>query len=119
MTNKPKRIGTDGEVRVRDYLISRGYRYAKRIVQEGALDIGDVYPGDGIPVTIQVKSGKSATPGIPGNLSAALAQAENAGNPMGVLWSKRMGTQDPGRWIVSMSGEQFVTLMSQVYPPPN
>lgn len=119
MANPARRIGTDGEVRVRDYLRARGYRYAKRIVQEGALDIGDIDPGDGIPITIQVKSGKSATPGIPGNLSAALVQSDNAGTDCGVLWSKRMGTQDPAKWIVSMSGEQFVDLLTRLYPPPS
>lgn len=57
---RSKDIGTLGETQVARWFQTHGFPYAKRITLHGNKDIGDVHLGDGVPVVVEVKSGKAA-----------------------------------------------------------
>lgn len=118
MVNKPRNAGTDAETKVERWLKANGYKYAKKIRLQGAKDIGDVHMGDGYPVCIEVKGGQKALSGISGHMREMLAEKRNAKAEHGIVISKRPRSAHPGDWVVSMTGEQWMEIVKQLYPPP-
>ena len=105
-----KRKGTAAESAVVAYLRDRGAVHAERRALHGANDRGDV---TGIPgVCIEVKNHQHI------DLAAFVdeAQRESWNGPVpevGAAWIKRRGKGSPGDWYVAMTGEQFVTLLTE------
>lgn len=119
MSNRPKQIGTAQETAVKLYLRDRGYVHAKRIVLHGTHDEGDLVLGDGYPVVIESKGGRSAVARIPGSLNELEAEIENAGAEFGFLVVKRAGTTDVGRYYAIVPVRRMVDLVERVWPPPH
>lgn len=109
MANPSKRKGTAAEVAVRDYLRVNGFPYAERLACEGSKDRGDI---TGVPgVVVEVKSTKGHD--LAGWLGELEAEMGNAGTDIGVVWAKRRGTTDPGKWYVVTTGEVFMRLLDE------
>ena len=119
MTNPSKAKGSRAERAVADYLIGLGIP-CERIPAGANLDRGDLWVpavaprGDlHVPLiefpAIDVKD--HATPRLGEWVDRAAEQAHNAGRRAGIVWHKRRGHSDPGRWFVTTSGEMFLALM--------
>jgi len=93
MTN-PK--GTKLETAAVNWLRAHGWRFARRIVKEGAEDKGDVTLGDGIPVTIECKNEKSMD--IAGGQRELAEEMRNSGNKWGFALHKKRGTTNVGEY---------------------
>lgn len=108
MTNASKAKGTAAETAVVNYLKDEhNYLYVERRSLSGANDRGDIA---GIPgVVIEVKAEKSL------KLSEWLKEAEveriNDNANVAVVWHKRVGKGSPGEWYVTMTGNQFSSLL--------
>lgn len=113
MTN-PK--GRYQESLVVKWLIFRGWLYAKRIRQKGALDEGDIHLGDGVPVVIESKNTKSFD--LAGSVKETEAEIINAGAEFGYAILKRRGTTDVGQYYAVTTVERMDWLLQQVYEQP-
>ncbi len=118
MANPSGAKGREAENAVVRYLHERGYRYARRLRLKGAKDEGDIYPGDGIPVCIEVKGGQGAISRLPSALREQVEETANVGAETGVVVSKIARNGRPAEWIASMTLEQYVDLVSRLWPPP-
>ena len=107
MSNPSKTKGTAAETAVVTYLSERGWPHAERRALHGNTDKGDV---TGIPgVVVEVKNHKSHA--FPEWVREAEKEKTNAAAEVAVAWAKIRGTTDPGKWVVAMSGAQFVALL--------
>lgn len=74
----------------------------------GTLDRGDIDMSP-LPVVVEVKNCRTM------KLSEWLKEAEkektNASAKVGVVWHKKTGTADPASWYITMSGNDFMTLL--------
>lgn len=109
MTNASKAKGTAAETAVVEYLKERGWTYVERRTLSGQNDRGDIA---GIPgVVIEVKNEKSL------KLAEWIKEAErekfNDSALVGVVWHKRVGKGNPGEWYVTMTGNQFASLLKE------
>jgi len=108
VTNPSKAKGSRAERAVADYLTSLGIA-CERIPAGATADRGDLW----VPLiefpAIDVKD--HATPRLGEWVDRAAEQAHNAGRRAGIVWHKRRGHSDPGRWFVTTSGEMFLALM--------
>lgn len=109
--NRSKRVGTEAESAVRDYLKSVGYLHAERLALSGSKDRGDI-TGVDPRVVIEVKRTKELTPGP--WIKEANVERDNAGAEVGVVWAKRRGFSSPKDWFVMMDGETFVRLLKEM-----
>lgn len=116
--NKPRRDGTDAETKVKKYFWSRGYRYAKLLRQEGALDVGDVHLGDGYPVCVEVKGGQGAVKAISAHVNETIAETANAKAETGVAIIKKARSAQVGDWYAVMPVSVYMDLIERLYPPP-
>lgn len=104
MTN-PK--GTRWESAVADYLRPRGAPHVERRARTGAKDKGDI--AGVVGVVIECKS--AARLELAAWLAEAVAERDNAGAAIGVVWAKRKGRTSPGSGYVVMDGDTFVQLL--------
>lgn len=118
MTNKPRRDGTDAETKVQRWAQARGYRYAKKLRQEGAADVGDVHLGDGIPVCIEVKGGQGAINHISTHVNQTIAEIANAHAETGVAIVKKARSANVDDWYAVMPARVWLDLIERLYPPP-
>ncbi len=118
LTNKPRRDGTDAETKVQRWLIKRGYRYAKKLRQEGALDVGDVHMGDGYPVCIEVKGGQGAVTHISTHVNETIAEIANSHAETGVAIIKKARSANVDDWYAVMPASVWLELIARLYPPP-
>jgi len=115
--NKAK--GAKAENDVAGYLRDHGYPDADRRIRNGRNDRGDI---GGVPyVVIEVKNTASYAGELAGWLAEAETERRNAGADVGLVWHKRKGTQDPGQWYVTMTGETAALFMRALsnYLNPN
>jgi hypothetical protein len=99
--------GTAAETAVVAYLQSVGFPYAERRASNGRNDRGDIA---GIPgLVCEVKN--AARVELAQWLKEAAAEKNNDHAAWAVVWHKRRGTQFPGQWFVTMTGEDFVALL--------
>jgi hypothetical protein len=110
--NKSKAKGTAAETAVTRYLDTELVA-AVRNPPQGSNDKGDIKLLD-LPVIIEVKNCVKLE--LSEWVKEAIAERENAGAQVGVVWHKKKGTQDPGQWYVSMSGKDFVELLHMERP---
>lgn len=107
MANRSKAKGTAAETAVVKYLHSLGYTNVERRALNGANDRGDL-AGLGSCVG-EVKDHKRMD--LAGWVDEMLTEMANDGARHGFVWHKRRGATDPGRWYVTMTGEQLVRLL--------
>jgi hypothetical protein len=96
----------------------RGYRYAKKLRQEGALDVGDVHLGDGYPVCVEVKGGQGAVTHLSSHVKETLAEIANSGAETGVAIVKKARSADVDDWYAVMPAKLWLDLIERLYPPP-
>ncbi|MGW4388231.1 hypothetical protein [Streptomyces sp. NPDC004685] len=107
--SQSKAKGTKAETDVVRYLREAGFTQAERRTLNGTQDRGDIA---GVPgVVIEVKN--CARQELPGWVVEAERERDNDGATLGVVWHKKRGTTDPGRWFVTMSGAQFAQLLRE------
>ncbi len=104
MVNRPKIKGTSAETAVVNYLRLSGFPNAERRALSGGQDKGDV--SGVIDTVIEVKN--CSRDGLPGWMDEVAAEINNASATYGICWHKRRGKADPGKWFVTMTGEQWV-----------
>lgn len=119
MTNRPKAIGTQHESAIKNYLIARGYTYAKRLVLKGTADEGDLTLGDGYPVVIEAKGGRGAVGRIPASLDELEVEIRNVGGETGFLVVKRNGTTNVGKYYAIMPLDRMMEMVEHRWPPPH
>jgi hypothetical protein len=107
--NRSKQKGSKAERDVRDWLRSLHWPHAKRLVQGGARDPGDISLGDGIPVTVEVKD--RAAFDLAGWLAEAHTERDNNGHEVGVVIFKRRGFGKPRDWYALMDGATLALLL--------
>lgn len=117
--SRAKQIGTKHETDIKNYLIERGYKNAKRLVLRGTSDEGDLSLGDGYPVVIEAKGGKGAVGRIPASLDELEAEIANVGADTGFLVVKRNGTTNVGRYYAIMPLERMMEEIEHHWPPPH
>ena len=119
MPNANKAKGDRAEAAVRDFLKAQGFRDAFRTRAGWDDDRGDVIvpekrsqPGG---LCIQVKD--VATPAWKEWFRQLADQIENGNHRHGVIWWKRRGQSDPGKWTVMMDGYAFLEILEHLgYP---
>ena len=102
--NRSKRKGTDAEVKLLAWLISKG-RSAIRNPPAGSKDVGDlkvfrtIDDGRASHICVEVKNHANLATAINDGLAELDAEMVNAGIDHGVLVVKRRGKGDPGEWL--------------------
>lgn len=108
--SKQKQKGTAAETAVVNYLTERGIN-AVRNPPQGAKDKGDINL-IGIPVIVEVKN--HARMDLATWIREAAEEKMNDGAIAGIVWHKKRGQGSPGRWYVSMTGEDFLHLLDMI-----
>ena len=115
---KPGDVGRDAENRVRDYLISHGYEYSRRIRQTGRLDEGDVILGEKYPIVVEVKGGQKNDKNIWAHGRELLDEVKNAGAETGFVVVKKARSGNPAEWMACIPLEFYLnTQFKDLYPP--
>lgn len=110
--------GRDAENRVRDYLQSQGYTYARRIRQTGWKDEGDVILGDKYPVTVEVKGGQKNDQSIWAHGREMVDEVSNMDAETGFVVVKKARSSNVGEWMVCIPMEFYLrTQFKELYPP--
>lgn len=115
MSNPNKVKGTNFESAVRGYLNENGFPEARRVVQTGRLDTGDLHCLD---FCIQAKAWKNITEGLAAAVEGATRQVGPSGltYPVGVVKRPRKPIRES---YVVMTLEQFVELLRGLYGRQN
>jgi hypothetical protein len=109
--SRAKQKGTLAETAVVRYLRERGLDVHRQVLT-GARDQGDVR---GLGVACEIKN--CATVSMPAWLREAHAEAVNAGLPIGVVVHHPRGQGQVEGWHVTLTLEDFATLMQRVTWP--
>jgi len=113
MANKPGAYGRVGENGVLAYLRQHLWPAAERRRLMGTADKGDINPG-GYPVpSVVVEVKNAAKLEFSGWLKEAEEERINAGAEIGLVWAKKRGISDAGKWYVMMTGETAVKLLKK------
>lgn len=111
IVSKSKQKGTAAESAVMKYLQCNGWPDVERRTLSGVNDRGDIA---GLrSVVIEVKD--CARMDLAGWIGEAEQERINAGASHGVVWHKRRGKGSPADWYVTMTGDQFVRLLTRLY----
>lgn len=110
LTNKSKAKGTSWETLITNVLSGRGFR-ARRQALSGAEDKGDIELLD-IPMIIEAKNCKTMK--LAEWVDEAEIEAQNAGMIWGVVWHHRPRKASPEDGYVTMRGETFLRLLSEI-----
>jgi hypothetical protein len=111
MTNPSKAKGTAWESAVVNWLRSTAGFDARRKVQAGGLDQGDITVEETPWLVIEAKAAKAHD--FAGWVGEANIEARNAGVSTGVVWAKRRGKSSPQDGYVVMDGATFRGLLSR------
>lgn len=117
MVNRSKNKGTTAETAIVAYLRDNGFPQAERRALSGTQDKGDV--AGVVENVIEVKN--CSRDALPQWIDEVEAEKLNAHARYGVCWHKRRGTTDPGKWFVTMTGQQWVHVLHALgygTPPP-
>lgn len=109
MTNANKTKGSAWERAIVEALRAAGWPHAERRVAGAALDRGDIAGVVGVVIEAKNKARLDLAEWI----DEAECERVNDNAWLGVVWHKRRGTTDPGRWFVTMSGDQFAALLRE------
>lgn len=102
-----KQKGTTAESAVVSFLNSKYWPHAERRTLNGQHDRGDI--AGVLGVVIEVKNHREMD--LSGWLKEAEREKANDHADHGVVWHKKRGTTDPGKWYVTMTGESFAELL--------
>lgn len=108
--NRSKRVGTQAESAVVEYLRQQGFPYAERRALNGSADKGDVNIGDP-SVVVEVKRCKTLA--LAAWMDETETERKNAGADVAVCWHWRRGKGSPGEWYCTMTGETLVKLLGE------
>ena len=109
-----KRKGTAAETAIVTYLRTMGFTHVERRALNGTQDRGDIA---GIPgVVIEAKN--CARQELAAWVQEAELERDNDNASLGAVWHKRRGKGHPADWFVTMSGQQFVTLLREYLEMP-
>lgn len=107
MVNRSKIKGTSAETAVVGYLRQHGAPHAERRALNGVNDRGDI--AGIIGVCIEVKN--HSRDNLPTWIDETVIEGVNDHAQIAVCWHKRRGTTDPGKWFVTMTGEQLIAVL--------
>lgn len=107
MSNPSKIRGTAAETAVVGYLRVNGAPHAERRALTGNKDRGDIAGVIGVMMEVKDRRGDQ----LPKWVDEVEVQKVNDHADIGVCWHKRRGTLDPGRWLVTMTGAQFIEVL--------
>lgn len=115
--SKQKQLGTQHETDIVNWLKSKGWKYATRIVLKGGKDEGDVVLSERIPFVIEAKTAKSTTDraALGTWLRELATEVENGGYEGGAVVHKKRGTTDVGEYIVLMPMKYLHELLCAKY----
>jgi hypothetical protein len=95
LTNRPKAIGTKGEVTTVAVCQRNGFPRARRLVLSGVSDKGDIHLGDGTDTIIEVKAGVQTAKLTPAKMDKWLKETRvernNSKSEMAFLVTARAG----------------------------
>lgn len=103
-----KRKGTAWESAIVRYLIERGRPAVERRALSGTADRGDI--AGIVGVVIEAKSCKAMQ--LAAWLDEALVEQANDGADYAAVWHHRRGKGSPGDGYVTMTGEQWLRLLT-------
>jgi hypothetical protein len=107
MVNRSKTKGTSAETAIVRYLKDNGAPHAERRALNGIHDRGDI--AGIIGICIEVKN--CARDQLPQWIDETVAEGITDNAQIAVCWHKRRGTTDPGKWFVTMTGDQLITVL--------
>lgn len=108
MSSRSKAKGSAAERSLVDYLRRQGWPHAERRLAGATQDRGDIA---GLPgVVIEVKN--CARTELGAWVDEAEAERANDNADLAVVWHKRRGTTDPGRWYVTVTGATMARLLA-------
>lgn len=109
MTSRSKAKGSGAERAVVDHLRANGFPHAERRLAGSAKDRGDIA---GVPgVVIEVKNCERTELGA--WVDEAVLEQANDGADYGLVWHKRRGHAEAGRWYATLPAAQLVRLLRQ------
>lgn len=114
MTSPNKAKGSAWERAVVEFLRKAGWPYAERRIAGSAKDRGDI--AGVVGVVIEAKN--KASIDLAAWVDEADLERENDGAWLGVVWHKRRMRTSAGHGYVTMTGEQFVTLLGRALDTP-
>lgn len=116
MANPARRKGTDAEKRTEGYAREHGFPYARRLAQAGANDQGDIYLGDGVDFTIEVKGGQGALQNPHSHLKELKAEIANKKDFAGAVIAKKRGSNNVGDdWVAMMPVSVLFDVLNRLY----
>lgn len=115
MANPSKRKGTRWESDIVRFLHGEGFPEARRVVQTGRADTGDIHVRDFV---VQAKAYRSIVDGIRDGITGAAEQRVNAGLDYGVAIVKRPG-KGVGDGYVVLTLAEFARLLRAHYDLPD
>lgn len=111
MANPSKDKGTRWETAIVSYLVGRGLR-ARRKPPSGRFDKADLELDDVPGIVIEAKN--TSRDSLAGWVDEAVAEAVNAGVPVGAVWHHRPKKGSPGDGYVTMSGDHFTSVLEEL-----
>jgi len=117
MANAPKRLGTQHETHIVNWLKAHGWPWSHRRTQKGSADEGDICLSERIPFTIEAKASKSTTDraAIGTWIRELEAEVAAVGDDAGVVIHKRRGTTDVGEYVAIMPVKYLNHLLTAAY----
>ena len=109
MTNRNKAKGTAWETEIVTVLREDGIDTARRVVQAGAADVGDVHVGAILSPLLAIEAKNEKSLSFSSYVDEANREADNAGALFGgVAWVKRRGKASARDGYVVMDGTTFI-----------
>lgn len=117
MVNPTKKIGTQHETDIVNWLRANGWPHADRRPPKGGKDRGDVQLSERVPFTIEAKTARKTTDRMTVStwLRELAAEIENAGDISGAVVYKQRGTVDVGEYVVLMRMKHLQTLLTRAF----
>ena len=112
MSNPNGQKGTQAETAVATFLAGFFPQGAERRVKNGVNDRGDIWV-PGVNGVFEVKNHSRLELGV--WIAEAAVERGNAKADWAVVWHKRRGTTNPGRWYCTLEGYDFMNLLGRAY----
>jgi Holliday junction resolvase len=110
--SKSKAKGTAAETAIVEYLAKLGV-LAVRNPPQGTKDKGDINIL-GVPIAVEVKNCRTMK--LAEWVDESIVERAHANADIGVVWHKRSRKGSPGDWYVTMTGLDFINLLSPHLP---
>jgi Holliday junction resolvase len=111
VTNRNKAKGTAWETEIVTVLREAGIDSARRVVQAGAADVGDVHVGAILSPLVAIEAKNEKALSFSSYVDEANVEGDNAGALFGgVAWVKRRGKASARDGYVVMDGATFIDM---------